>query len=97
MLKNVESFTSILRFCDRTSCTNKSDDELPRYGKKWAFTPNIPATQSRLLKQLNQDRHKTDKVNEANKDDEPPEITETSTEEQVSTQTLPEKTMKILR
>ena len=25
-------------------CTAKSDNDLPRYGKRWDYTPNIPAT-----------------------------------------------------
>ena len=24
-------------------CTSKTDNDLPRYGKRWGYTPNIPA------------------------------------------------------
>jgi len=32
----------------RIACTDKADEDLPRYGKKWSFIPNIPATQGAL-------------------------------------------------
>lgn len=30
----------------RKSCKEKTDDDLPRYGKTWRSVPNIPATQT---------------------------------------------------
>lgn len=27
----------------RNPCTSKTDADLPRYGKKWSYVPNIPA------------------------------------------------------
>ena len=29
--------------CCRNPCTAKTDADLPRYGKKWTYVPNIPA------------------------------------------------------
>lgn len=33
-------------FSLRNPCTAKSDADLPRYGKKWNYVPNIPAVVS---------------------------------------------------
>ena len=35
---------TISRLICRVPCTAKSDNDLPRYGKRWDYTPNIPAT-----------------------------------------------------
>ena len=32
--------------CFRNPCSSKTDADLPRYGKKWTYVPNIPAVVS---------------------------------------------------
>ncbi|XP_052771389.1 transcription factor E4F1-like isoform X2 [Mya arenaria] len=33
----------------RTPCTHKSNSDLPRYGKRWTYTPNIPAARANTV------------------------------------------------
>lgn len=44
----------------RVSCAAKTDNELPRYGKKWGYVPNIPATEAVLAKQSASETSNTD-------------------------------------